>query len=210
MVVDNSIMAPVFQQPLALGADISMTSATKFIAGHSDVTGGLLAVKDPQIAEQIYFFQVRSCSQGNQAGQQASCMQLCQVNSSACQGQGSSRKKGLRLSPLNCISLVDVCSCSLSKLRHCPVDVPRCQLSIDAAALLAVGARVKHKLTLRLADPFLLEDEMNCGNQYSLSMVGGKRQSGDDRKLAPYGVGLMRTRTLLPRKATITNVRSAA
>ncbi|KAK9860382.1 hypothetical protein WJX84_000978 [Apatococcus fuscideae] len=57
VVVDNSIMAPVFQQPLALGADISMTSATKFIAGHSDVTGGLLAVKDPQIAEQIYFFQ---------------------------------------------------------------------------------------------------------------------------------------------------------
>ncbi|KAK9846055.1 hypothetical protein WJX84_010500, partial [Apatococcus fuscideae] len=57
VVVDNSIMAPVFQQPLALGADISMTSATKFIAGHSDVTGGLLSVKDPAIADQIYFFQ---------------------------------------------------------------------------------------------------------------------------------------------------------
>lgn len=62
VVVDNSIMAPVFQQPLALGADISMTSATKFIAGHSDVTGGLLSVKDPAIADQIYFFQVCSSS----------------------------------------------------------------------------------------------------------------------------------------------------
>ena len=62
VVVDNSIMAPVFQQPLALGADISMTSATKFIAGHSDVTGGLLSVKDPAIADQIYFFQVCSWS----------------------------------------------------------------------------------------------------------------------------------------------------
>ena len=61
VVVDNSIMAPAFQQPLALGADISMTSATKFIAGHSDVTGGLLAVKDPAIADQIYFFQVCPC-----------------------------------------------------------------------------------------------------------------------------------------------------
>ena len=42
--VDNSIMAPIFQRPIELGADISMTSATKFIAGHSDVTGGILSV----------------------------------------------------------------------------------------------------------------------------------------------------------------------
>ncbi len=58
VVVDNSILAPTFQQPLALGADIVMTSATKFIAGHSDVTGGLLSVKDPQLAERVYFYQV--------------------------------------------------------------------------------------------------------------------------------------------------------
>ena len=57
--VDNSILAPVFQQPLALGADISMTSATKFIAGHSDVTGGILSVKDAELAKRIYFYQVR-------------------------------------------------------------------------------------------------------------------------------------------------------
>lgn len=58
MVVDNSILAPVFQQPLAMGADISMTSATKFIGGHSDVTAGILSVKDAELAKQVYFFQV--------------------------------------------------------------------------------------------------------------------------------------------------------
>ena len=61
VVVDNSILAPVFQQPLALGADISMTSATKFIGGHSDITGGILSVRDPELAKQVYFFQV-NCS----------------------------------------------------------------------------------------------------------------------------------------------------
>jgi cystathionine beta-lyase len=35
-----------------------MTSATKFIAGHSDVTGGILSVKDPELAKRIYFYQV--------------------------------------------------------------------------------------------------------------------------------------------------------
>jgi len=55
--VDNSIMAPVFQQPLALGVDISMTSATKFIAGHSDVTGGILSVAGDELADRVYFLQ---------------------------------------------------------------------------------------------------------------------------------------------------------
>jgi len=55
--LDNSIMAPIFQQPLALGVDISMTSATKFIAGHSDVTGGILSVKDEDLGKKIYFLQ---------------------------------------------------------------------------------------------------------------------------------------------------------
>jgi len=44
VMVDNSMMAPLLQKPLSLGADIAMTSATKFIAGHSDVTGGILSV----------------------------------------------------------------------------------------------------------------------------------------------------------------------
>ena len=59
VVVDNSIMAPVFQQPLALGADISMTSATKFIGGHSDITGGTLSIRGPELAQRLYFVQAR-------------------------------------------------------------------------------------------------------------------------------------------------------
>jgi len=58
VVVDNSIMAPTFQQPLALGADISMTSATKFLNGHSDIMGGILSVKGPELAKKVYFTQV--------------------------------------------------------------------------------------------------------------------------------------------------------
>lgn len=49
--VDNSIMTPVYQRPLELGADISMISATKFIGGHSDVTGGMLSFKDAGLAQ---------------------------------------------------------------------------------------------------------------------------------------------------------------
>ena len=55
--VDNSMMAPVFAAPLELGADISMTSATKFISGQSDITGGTLAVKGEQLGKDIYFHQ---------------------------------------------------------------------------------------------------------------------------------------------------------
>lgn len=51
VMVDNSIMTPIFQRPLALGADISMVSATKFVGGHSDVTGGILAFKDKELAK---------------------------------------------------------------------------------------------------------------------------------------------------------------
>lgn len=58
MVVDNSMMAPTFQQPLALGADISMTSATKFLNGHSDIMGGILSVKGQELANKVYFTQV--------------------------------------------------------------------------------------------------------------------------------------------------------
>merc|ERR1712078_820701 len=46
--VDNSIMA-LFQNPLDLGADINMVSATKFVGGHSDVTAGILTVRDTEL-----------------------------------------------------------------------------------------------------------------------------------------------------------------
>ncbi|KAJ1630052.1 Cys/Met metabolism PLP-dependent enzyme-domain-containing protein [Pavlovales sp. CCMP2436] len=55
--VDNSVMAPVLQQPLAHGADIVMSSATKFIAGHSDTTGGILSVRGKELCEQVAFIQ---------------------------------------------------------------------------------------------------------------------------------------------------------
>ena len=57
--VDNSIMAFLYQRPLDLGADISMTSATKFVSGHSDVTAGLLSVRDERLGQRIYFHQVK-------------------------------------------------------------------------------------------------------------------------------------------------------
>ena len=50
-------MAPLYQSPLALGADISMTSATKFIAGHSDLMAGVLAVRSAEVGKELYFHQ---------------------------------------------------------------------------------------------------------------------------------------------------------
>lgn len=55
--VDNTFASPVYQQPLSLGADIVVHSATKFIGGHSDVIAGLVIAKDPEIGQQIRFYQ---------------------------------------------------------------------------------------------------------------------------------------------------------
>jgi cysteine-S-conjugate beta-lyase len=55
--VDNSTMSPYLQNPLDLGADIVLHSATKFLCGHSDVTGGVIVVKDQALADEIYFLQ---------------------------------------------------------------------------------------------------------------------------------------------------------
>ncbi|XVE60999.1 hypothetical protein DITRI_Ditri06bG0005000 [Diplodiscus trichospermus] len=57
VLVDNSIMSPVLSRPLELGADIVMHSATKFIAGHSDIMAGVLAVKGESLAKELYFLQ---------------------------------------------------------------------------------------------------------------------------------------------------------
>jgi len=56
-VVDNTFATPFLQQPLALGADIVMHSATKYLGGHSDVVGGLLATNDDGLAERLRFHQ---------------------------------------------------------------------------------------------------------------------------------------------------------
>lgn len=55
--VDNSFLTPLYQRPLQLGADISMTSGTKYIGGHGDTTLGMLAVRDPELGQQLYFLQ---------------------------------------------------------------------------------------------------------------------------------------------------------
>lgn len=54
---DNTFLSPYFQNPLALGIDIVLHSTTKYINGHSDVVGGALIVKDPQLAEEIALLQ---------------------------------------------------------------------------------------------------------------------------------------------------------
>ncbi|TKB56068.1 cystathionine gamma-synthase [Ferrimonas aestuarii] len=53
VVADNTFLSPVLQQPLALGADIVVHSTTKYINGHSDVVGGAVVAKDPQLAEKL-------------------------------------------------------------------------------------------------------------------------------------------------------------
>jgi len=55
--VDNSMLSPILQQPLALGADVVVHSATKFLCGHSDVTAGAVITNDPVIYEAIAFQQ---------------------------------------------------------------------------------------------------------------------------------------------------------
>ncbi len=57
LAVDNTFATPYLQQPLDLGADIVMHSATKYLGGHSDVVMGALVVKDKDLANRLYFIQ---------------------------------------------------------------------------------------------------------------------------------------------------------
>ncbi len=56
-IVDNTFLTPYLLRPFDLGADITVYSATKYLAGHNDTVAGLAAVKDPQLAEKVYFHQ---------------------------------------------------------------------------------------------------------------------------------------------------------
>ncbi|QDR79989.1 trans-sulfuration enzyme family protein [Sporomusa termitida] len=56
-IADNTFMSPYLQQPLRLGVDIVIHSATKFIGGHSDVLAGVVVVKEDQLAEDLHFVQ---------------------------------------------------------------------------------------------------------------------------------------------------------
>jgi len=55
--VDNTMLSPYLQNPLTLGADIVIHSATKFLCGHSDVVAGAVVVRDAQLAEEFYLIQ---------------------------------------------------------------------------------------------------------------------------------------------------------
>ena len=57
VIVDNTFMTPYLQKPLALGADIVVHSATKYLGGHSDVVSGLAVVSTKELAEKIAFIQ---------------------------------------------------------------------------------------------------------------------------------------------------------
>ena len=56
LVVDNTFATPMLQQPLALGADIVMHSATKYLNGHSDMVGGVAVIRDDgELADRLWY-----------------------------------------------------------------------------------------------------------------------------------------------------------
>jgi cystathionine beta-synthase len=57
LAVDNTFASPFLQNPLALGADLVVHSATKYLGGHSDVVGGAVMTSDDGIAEALAFYQ---------------------------------------------------------------------------------------------------------------------------------------------------------
>ncbi|GEQ67871.1 hypothetical protein JCM33374_g1537 [Metschnikowia sp. JCM 33374] len=55
VVFDNTMMTPLLMTPLDLGVDIHYESATKYLNGHHDIMAGIIAARDPKLAERIYF-----------------------------------------------------------------------------------------------------------------------------------------------------------
>jgi len=53
VLVDNTFLSPVLQNPLALGADLVLHSTTKYLNGHSDIVGGALIVKDAALGDEL-------------------------------------------------------------------------------------------------------------------------------------------------------------
>lgn len=56
-IVDNTFATPYWQNPIELGADIVLHSATKYLGGHSDVVAGLVVVNNDKLAEDLHFVQ---------------------------------------------------------------------------------------------------------------------------------------------------------
>ena len=57
VVVDNTFATPYLQQPLASGVDVVVHSSTKYLGGHSDVVGGVVVLKDDDLAERLAYLQ---------------------------------------------------------------------------------------------------------------------------------------------------------
>src|SRR5690606_7853453 len=55
--VDNTFASPVNQRPLELGTDIVLHSTTKYLNGHSDVIGGMVVVRDPELHDRLRYIQ---------------------------------------------------------------------------------------------------------------------------------------------------------
>ena len=54
LIVDNTFLSPYLQNPLALGADISLHSGTKYLGGHNDTISGFVCVKDKELGEKLH------------------------------------------------------------------------------------------------------------------------------------------------------------
>ncbi|KAI9719970.1 MAG: cystathionine beta-lyase [Chrysothrix sp. TS-e1954] len=52
--VDNTMLSPLLQNPLELGADVSYESGTKYLSGHHDVMAGVIAVQDPDLGQKFF------------------------------------------------------------------------------------------------------------------------------------------------------------
>jgi cystathionine gamma-synthase len=57
LIVDSTFLTPYLQQPLALGADVVVHSASKYLGGHNDVVAGLVVARTPELAERLAFYQ---------------------------------------------------------------------------------------------------------------------------------------------------------
>ncbi|WP_332645481.1 aminotransferase class I/II-fold pyridoxal phosphate-dependent enzyme [Lysinibacillus sp. 54212] len=102
--LDNTFMTPIHQRPLALGVDIVIHSATKFLSGHSDIVAGLVVTKDPSVSEALYFIQN---SFGSVLGVQDSFTLIQNMKTTAVRFNESSRVAGLIAAFLDGHSLVE-------------------------------------------------------------------------------------------------------
>ena len=55
LVVDNTFLSPVFQRPIALGADLVVHSTTKYLNGHSDLVGGVIVTNNDELGERLAY-----------------------------------------------------------------------------------------------------------------------------------------------------------